>query len=357
MIFFFFVGAAFIASVLFVVVEDAAFDRTSTLKARLSEALFVYIQNPVIFVLFLVRAFFLLSDGRITAIGIQFLYLPCVVFIGKLCIEVAFRNETIQNWHTIYVSDTEQIKSYWAKELMLLTYAFRVLYGAIFFYGCFELYFLVESVSKDFIECQQMFERSQETLDRVGNLWFSLQAFFATTMCQLTAQVMVVHMLPEIQGPGMQTCRYCVTAAGSIVLVCVGSGLATCDLPAFQPNEPTLVNETFRSMRGLPLYESPLGMYIFQNIKYLVVSGEIDLALITDPVTGRISDELMCMHMRTTYKDLIVEKCSPGFSAKYASPENVLTKACKELCTDFTQWVKKKFSFGMTKGKITVEKN
>ena len=350
-----FVGSAFIVSVLFMALEDQIYE-TNKLKHRLAQSLFIYLQNPVYFILFLVRAFFLLSDGRMTAIGIQFLYLPCLVFIGKLCIDLAFRNETIQNWHTIYVSDDQRIKTYWAKELMILTQAFRLLYGTIFFYGCFELYSLVESMGKDFIQFEQVFERSQETLDRLENLWFSLQAFFTTTMCQLTAQVMVVHMLPEIQGPAMQTCRYCVTAAGSLVLVCVGGGLATCDLPAFQPNKPTVANDTFRSILGLPLFESTLGMIVFENIKFLVKSGEIDLALITDPETGRISDKLMYMHMKTTYKDLIVKKCSPGFSAKYASPENVLTKACKELCTDITQCVKKKFSFDMTKGKITVEK-
>ena len=150
-------------------------------------------------------------------------------------------------------------------------------------------------------------------------------------MCQLTAQVMVAHMLFELKAPMLQTCRSCVT--GSIVLACFGGGL--CDLPFFQPVQANAVNDAFRSLRGLPLFETATGLVIFQNIHFLVQSGEIDLALITDPKTGRVSDELMCLHLKTTYKQLVLDKCSPGFAD--ASPENVL--ACSQM--DFLNWGKR----------------
>ena len=94
---------------------------------------------------------------------------------------------------------------------------------------------LTESMNKDIFELEQLFKWSQETLFRVNKLWFSLQAFLATIMCQLTAQGMVAHMLPELKAPMLHTCRSCVTATGSIVLVCFGGGLVACDLPVFQP--------------------------------------------------------------------------------------------------------------------------
>lgn len=156
-------------------------------------------------------------------------------------------------------------------------------------------------------------------------------------MCQLTAQVMVAHMLPELKAPMLHTCRYCVTATGSIVLVCFGGGLVACDLPVFQPVQANAVNDAFRSLRGLPLFETATGLVIFQNIHFLVQSGEIDLALITDPKTGRVSDELMCLHLKTTYKQLVLDKCSPGFAD--ASPENVL--ACSQMAQNFLNWGKR----------------
>jgi len=323
----------FLVSVLFVAFEDYIF-KTSTLKDRLSQAIFVYMKNPIYFVLFSVSAFLLLSDGRFAAIGVQFLYLPCIVFIGKLFIDLCMRNETVQNCHTTYMSDSERLQSYWTTHLMIVTWSLRLFYGAILVYACFHLYGLAESVNKDLVEHESLFQQSQETLIKLDKLWFSVQAFFTTMMCQLTAQVMVVHMLPEIQGPIMQTCRYCVTSAGTVAIVCTGGGLIICDLPAFQPNEAHAVNDMFRSIRGLPLFESAAGMFLFQNIQFLVKSGEIDLALITDPKTGRVSDELMCLHLKTTYKQLVTDKCSPGFAMKYASPESLITKACQQISTD-----------------------
>ena len=113
----------------------------------------------------------------------------------------------------------------------------------------------------------------------------------------------------------------------------------SCDLPFFQPVQANAVNDAFRSLRGLPLFETATGLGIFQNIHFLVQSGEIDLALITDPKTGRISDELMCVHLKTTYKQLVLDKCSPGFAAKYVSPENVL--ACSQMAHNFLNWEKR----------------
>lgn len=349
------VGLLFLASVLFVAFEDFLF-KTSTLKNRLSESLFVYIKNPICFFIFLVRAFFLLSDEKFVAIGVQFLYLPCVIFIGKFCIDLCMRNDTVRNWHTIHVSDSQKLKIYWTTHLMTLTWALRFFYGVILVYGCFHVYELAESLNKDLLEDEQLFEQSQETLIKLDKLWFSLQAFVTTLMCQLTAQVMVAYMLPEIQKPMMQTCRYCVTSAGTIVFVCGGAGLLACDLPAFQPNEPNAVNDMFRSFRGLPLFESAAGMLIFQNIQFLVKNGDIDLTLITDPTTGRVSDELMCLHLKTTYKQLIIDKCSPGFALKYASPESLVTKACQQMSADFTQWIKKKLSLKGCQEKSTLTK-
>lgn len=331
----------FIACVLFVAFEDSVF-KTSTLKQRFSQALFVYIQNPVYFLLFSVRAFFLASDGQFAALGVQFVYLPCVVFIAKLFIDLCMRSDTIRNWHTIYVSDNQHIQNYWTTHLMSLTWTLRLFYAGVIVYACFHFYGLMESLNTDLLAYEQLFDWSQESLSRFGKLWFSVQAFLIAMMCQLTAQVMVVHMLPEIQGPMTQTCRYCVTSAGTIVLVCAGGGLIACDLPAFHPSQPNVVNDTFRSIRGLPLFESAIGMFMFQNIQFLVHSGEIDLSLITDPTTGRVSDELMCLHLKTTYKQLVIDKCSPGFAMKYASPESLLTKACSQMSSDFVSWVKKK---------------
>ena len=73
----------FLLSVLFVAFEHIVF-KMSTLKQRLSQAIFIYIQNPVVFILFLGRAFFFIADGRFTSIGVQFLYFPCAVFTAKL---------------------------------------------------------------------------------------------------------------------------------------------------------------------------------------------------------------------------------------------------------------------------------
>lgn len=328
----------FIACFLFVAVEDFAL-RKSTLKNRWRNAIFVYVHNPIYFIFFLVKAFFLFSDGRLAAIGVQFLYLPCVVFIGKLCVDLCMRNETVRQWYTMYVSDNEHIQKYWTSHLGGITWALRLFYGVVFVYAGFHFYALLESVDA------QPFERSQEIDFRLSELWFSLQAFFTVMMCQLTAEVMVIHMLPDVQGAKTQTYRSCVTSAGTIVLVCVGGGLIACDAPAFWSTQPNDIRDTFRSVRGLPLVESAAGLYMFQNIHFLVHKGDIDYALITDPETGRLSDERMVFHLKTTYKQLVMDKCSADFASKYASPESFITKACYQMSGDFVNWVKKKSPF------------
>ena len=159
----------FLLSVLFVAFEHYVF-KMSTLKQRLSQAIFIYIQNPVVFILFLGRAFFFIADGRFTSIGVQFLYFPCAVFTAKLFFDLCMRNSTFKNYYTIYVADNQRIQNYWTNHLMPYTWALRFFYGISILYGCFHFCMLAESMNKHIFELEQLFPWSQETLFRVDKL-------------------------------------------------------------------------------------------------------------------------------------------------------------------------------------------
>lgn len=342
---FLFVATLFCLAVFYLAVEDQVL-KTSALQQRLFQAFLVYRQNPFFFLFFLMRSFFMVLDGNLTGIVVAFFYLPMGVFIAKLFFDLCMKNARIKKNYATFVSDNAILQKYWREHLQWFTWVMRLIYAISFGYVCFSLYATSQSMHFDMLHMNGIFfECSPQTLASFGDVWFGLKCLFTANIFHLTVQLGIVNMLPVVEGKLMQNCRYCLNSAGKLVLVCTGGGFVASDLIITGVNGPHIVIDQFRYVQGLPLFESAAGYATYQNIQFLVHSGQIDLKLITDPKTGRISDELMLFHLRTTYKELVREKCAAGFSTAVAAPEDIVTKACYSMAGDFVRWVKKHSPF------------
>lgn len=122
------------------------------------------------------------------------------------------------------------------------------------------------------------------------------------------------------------------------------------DVPIFQNTIPV---DAARSVIGKPLLEDTAGHFIYANLGPFVKSGQIDINLITDPKTGRVTKALMMKHSQTTYRDLLIAEAAPGFVAVYVAPEAVIATGIKNLVLkpikDVSSWARKTFTWTKSK--------
>lgn len=254
-------------------------------------------------------------------------------YVGEQLMKIPHATHTYQT----FWSDHARIQAYWQKHLTPVRWFFR---GAYLSFGGLALYSMHGLFgSYEFDAMGMTLPMANQHVDSVFcDIGFGLGGCICTALADLAVHTTVVYMVPSVELPTVHTCRYCVDACGKITLICFGGAYLSHDVPFLQHTIPA---DTARWVMGKPLLESPVGHFIYANIRHLVENGEMDITLLTDPKTGRLSDDLMCVHMKTTYKQLIIDRCSPGFAAKYAAPERVLVKAFYAVSDDVVQWTKK----------------
>ena len=288
---------------------------------------------------------------NVTFIILLFMF---VIFLSERILQIKW----VKQKYETFRSDAQHIETYWQENLQSVFWFFRfayftfgglVLWNVSLCLGGYEIssngtleLFLPEQSG---IIISPFFEGTLRS-----NIAFALGGFVATAAAQLAIQSSIAYMLPAVEAPLMQTCRYCVNTFGKVTFVCVGGSYMVHDVPVFQNTIPV---DVARLVIGKPLLEDTVGHFIYANLGPFVKSGQIDINLITDPKTGRVTKALMIKHSQTTYRDLLIAEAAPGFVTTYVAPEAVIATGIKNLTLkpikDLSSWARKTFTWTKSK--------
>jgi len=303
------------------------------------------VSNPLFLVVFFLRIMYNLYHHNFVEIVYSFIVIMSFFVVTTLLGEWLMQVKWIKQHYETFQSDDQHLETYWQKNLKSVAWFFRFAYlvsGVVVFFhvaGFFGGY----AFSNGMLVAIEP-EHVGMSFAGVG---FGLGGFLSTAMAELVVQTSVAYMLPAVEAPLMQTCRYCVDKFGKVTIVCFGGAYMLNDVPLLQNTVPV---DAARMLLGKPLLESSTGHIIYANLRPLIESGEVDINLLTDPKTGRLSDDLMVHHCKTTYKGVISKRCAPWFVTTYASPENVVYTGIKNLSSDtvngVSSWARKTFSWG-----------
>ena len=270
-----------------------------------------------------------------------------VIFLGERILQIKW----VKQKYETFRSDAQHIETYWQKNLQSVLWFFRFAYltfGGLILWNvslCLGGYEISPNGTLELLLLEQ-------PGIIISNIAFALGGFVVTAAAQLTMLSSVAYMLPSVEAPCMQTCRYCVDKAGKLILVCGVGSYMNHEVPFWQNTLPV---DTCRRVLGKPLLESSIGFYIYENIKRHIDSGATDLNHLIDPTTGRLSDAKMKSHCKTTYRTFLLSQkdTSPGFILSHVAPENVVYTGVKNLLVDtgesFSSWAKKALSWKKAK--------
>lgn len=312
---------------------------------RFQNAIMKLFSNPLLVLVLFCRTAYNLYHGNGFEVVYSLGFIISILMVTALLNDWAMQIPWLKKSSDIFWSDDQRIQEYWQRHLQPVVWFFRLSYlsfGALAFWNISSFFESYELGSKGVLVPIEL-GQAQTVLAGMG---FGFGGFISTALAEFILQISVVHMVPEIASPFMQNCRYCIDKFGKATVICVGGPYMAHDIPFLQNTFPV---DAARTIMGKPLFESTTGHMIYANLRPLVESGEIDITLITDPKTGRVSDDLMIQHCKTTYRKLITERCAPGFAAAYSSPEGVLSASIKNMSTDAVKsigsWSRKTFGF------------
>lgn len=315
------------------------------------KALIKILSNPLFLFFFSMRTMYNMYYGHFFQVfyngTFTILLFMFVIFLGERILQITWLKQKYETFR----SDAQHIETYWQENLQSVLWFFRFAYltfGGLILWNvslCLGGYEISPNGTLE------LFLPEQPGI-LISNIAFALGGFVATAAAQLTMQSSIAYMLPAVEGPLMQTCRYCVNHFGKVTLVCVGGSYMVHDVPVFQNTLPV---DAARVVIGKPLLEDTVGHFIYANLRPFVESGQIDINLITDPKTGRVTNALMIEHSQTTYRDLLSAKAAPGFVTAYVAPEVVIATGIKNWALkpikDLSSWARKTFTWTWTKSK------
>lgn len=317
------------------------------------KALMKIVSNPLFLVFFSLRTMYNMYYGHFFQVcyNITFtiLLFMFVTFLSERILQITW----VKQKYETFQSDAQSIEAYWQDNLRGILWFFRFAYLTFGGLVVWSLSLCVGGYEMSPNGALELFLPEQPCVI-ISHLAFALGGFIATASAQLTMQLSIAYMLPAVEGPLMQTCRYCVSHLGKVTLVCVGGSYMMHDVPFLQNTFPV---DVARWVIGKPFLEDTTAHFIYSNLRPFVESGRIDINLITDPTTGRVTNALMVQHSQTTYRHLLSTstEVAPGFVATYVAPEVVLATSIKKLALkpikDLSSWAQKTFTWTGTKSK------
>lgn len=285
------------------------------------------LSNPLFVLLFSLRAMYNMYYGYFFQVFYNMAFTILLFMFFIFLAEQLMQIKWLKQKYETFQSDAQHIETYWQENFKNVLWFFRFAYltfAGIMLWNISLAFGGYEIGPNNTLE---LFLPEQPGV-LISNIAFGLGGFVSTAAAQLAMQISVTYMLPVVEKPLMQTCRYCVNNFGKVTLVCVGGSYMLNDVPLFQNTIPV---DAARFVLGKPFLEDTAGHFIYSNLRPFVESGRIDINLLTDPKTGRVTNVLMIQHSQTTYRDLLIAEAAPGFITAYVAPEGVITKGIKNM--------------------------